>query len=55
MRTYTVISLSMLPKFKKKLDALSKKLNVSRSVLIRKAITDLIDKNPQKKDFKKAY
>lgn len=55
MRNCETITISVLPKFKKKLDDQAKKLNVSRSTLIRKAILDLIKTSPKKSDFTREF
>lgn len=55
MRNYETITLSLLPKLKKKLDKIAKNLGISRSVLIRKAILDFINSKPTKADFTKEF
>lgn len=55
MREAGIVTISMMPKFKKKLDDAAKKLDVPRSVLIRKAISDYLKSKPLKADFKKDY
>ena len=55
MRKYVVITLSMLPTFKKDLDKLAKKLGVTRSILIRKAVHDYLKTKPKKSDFSKEF
>lgn len=55
MRTYKPITVSLTPVFEKKLNQLAKKLEVPRSVLVRKAILDLINTKPKKADFKKDF
>lgn len=49
------ITVSMTDKFKKKVDDTAKKLGVPRSVLIRKAIVDLMKTQPCKGDFKREF
>jgi predicted transcriptional regulator len=51
-RVYSSVSVSVPPKFKVKLDKMAKKLGVSRSIIIRKALVDLLKAGPKKGNFK---
>lgn len=55
MRKFVTLSLSLSPKLKKKLTDVSLKLQVPKSVLIRKALADYMASNPKKSDFKAEY
>lgn len=49
------VTMSMTPRFRKKIDDAAIKLGITRSILIRKAVVDLLKTQPCKADFKREF